>query len=102
MKQFTPQEVLDLPMPEGHESGAATIRQFFVAVADRVWNYGEEFSGKHPFGNANWHWDLYRVLVQAGVVEGFRDGLGGELLPSDIFVADRIVRDAIRALGDPR
>ena len=47
-----------------------TIRDYFYTLLTAVWNEGESFSGKRPFGNGGWEYDLYRPLVKAGFVRG--------------------------------
>jgi hypothetical protein len=41
-----------------------------------VWDEGESFSGKRPFGNSDWEYDLYVPLIQAGFIEGKLDADG--------------------------
>lgn len=101
MKQLAPQDVLDLRMPEGNDAGASTVRYYLIAIVEAVWSDGECFSGKRPFGNSNWRWDVYSVLLDADLIDGTRDE-GGGVEDVDVFAAERIVRAAIQALGDPR
>lgn len=61
--------VLDLPMQQ-NDAGAKTVRQYLVRLAREVWIKDECFSGKRPFGNSGWKWDLYLPLVKAGLIDG--------------------------------
>jgi hypothetical protein len=47
-----------------------TVREFLHRLLETLWNDGEGFSGKRPFGNSGWEYDLYRALVVAGKVKG--------------------------------
>lgn len=35
-----------------------------------LWSETEGFSGKRPFGNSGWEFDLYKPLVEAGAIKG--------------------------------
>jgi hypothetical protein len=47
-----------------------TIRDYLHAQLQTLWKEGESFSGKRPFGNSGWAWDLYLPLVMGGFVKG--------------------------------
>lgn len=61
--------VLDLPMGE-NDANAATVRGYLKALLTKLWEDGEGFSGKRPFGNSGWERDLHFPLVKAGRVAG--------------------------------
>lgn len=63
------QSVLDCPMQE-NDSGADTIRGYLKALLLTLWYEGEGFSGKRPFGNSGWEYDLALALVKGGFVKG--------------------------------
>jgi hypothetical protein len=85
----TPEAVLALPMDD-NDSGADTVRGYLIALAAGVWDEGEGFSGKRPFGNSGWHYDLYKVLGvkgwirctvdSDGYVEDIDEAAGNELI----------------------
>lgn len=54
-----------------------SIRDYFRSLLLAVWEEGEGFSGKRPFGNSGWEYDLYRPLIKAGFVSGKLDEDGG-------------------------
>jgi hypothetical protein len=56
-----------------NDSGANTIRGYLIALTREVWREGEGFSGKRPFGNSSWEWDVFRALVDAGYIAGTID-----------------------------
>ena len=90
-------EVLNLPM-QPNDAGAKTVREYLVALAMSVWVENEGFSGKRPFGNSGWAWDLMLPLVKAGLIEGSIDE-DGYLDDCDEDAGDALIRAAIAALG---
>ena len=93
--------ILDLPMQE-NDANAATIRDYLMALLLTLWNEADGFSGKRPFGNSDWEWDLYYPLIEAGIVAGkFESDDEGNKYISD--VDDRaawfIIENAIKSLG---
>jgi hypothetical protein len=100
MNEPTPQQILDIPM-EDNDSGADSIRGYLVALLTAVWEEGEGFSGKRPFGNSSWEYDLYIALANAGQVTLTLDEDGYvEEFPSDQRdIANQLIADAIQALG---
>lgn len=53
--------------------GETTIREYLHALLRTLWAEGEGFSGKRPFGNSGWDYDLYKPLVERGYVDGKLD-----------------------------
>lgn len=51
----------------------ASIREYLHALLTELWREGEGFSGKRPFGNSGWEYDLYKPLIVAGVIKGSLD-----------------------------
>ena len=47
-----------------------TVKDYLEALLRTLWNEQEGFSGKRPFGNSCWEYELYRALVEGGVIEG--------------------------------
>lgn len=69
-------QVLAAPMRQPNDAGAATVRDYLKALLAKVITEEEEFSGKRPFGNSGWVYDLERALVQAGLASGEISGDG--------------------------
>jgi hypothetical protein len=94
----TGQAILNLPM-EDNDSGSSTVRGYLLALLHNVWSEGEGFSGKRPFGNSSWEYDLFKPLVQAGFLEGTTDEWGNV---DDFDYADGtgLIHKAIDALGE--
>lgn len=59
--------VLATPM-QYNNANAATICEYLVALARAVWEE-DNASGKRPFGNSGWRYDIYAALGQAGLME---------------------------------
>jgi hypothetical protein len=91
------QEVFDCPMQE-NDSGATTIKGYLKALLTQLWAEGEGFSGKRPFGNSGWEYDLYKALLAAGLVEGRVDPLYNDIISIDTKHANKLIFDAIKAL----
>jgi len=88
--------VLNLPMQD-NESGAKTIRGYLKALLRGLWEDGEGFSGKRPFGNSGWEYDIYRALVKAKLVKGKLDS-DGCIETVDSKACDKIILAAIKDL----
>lgn len=50
-----------------------SLREYLHELLSCLWNEGEGFSGKRPFGNSGWDNDVYAFLVKAGSIEGDLD-----------------------------
>jgi hypothetical protein len=91
-------DVLAVPLqPNG--SGEDTIGGYLVALLREVWNHGSDFSGKRPFGNSGWHYDLYTGLIEAGMIAGRFDS-DGHIETCDGAAGTRLINKAIDALAD--
>jgi hypothetical protein len=95
----SPREVLALSM-EDNDSGADTIGGYLVALLAALWEEGEDFGGKRPFGNSGWQFDLYGVLVKAEIITGAIDEHGCPY-DADHRAGDAVIAAAIAALGQP-
>lgn len=91
-------EILALPMAD-NDSGADTVRGYLKTLLAALWDEGEGFSGKRPFGNSGWEYDLMKALVKAGAVTGtMSDDEYDELLDFDEDGARKAIASAIEAL----
>lgn len=89
-------DILGLPMG-GNDAGAATIRDYLKALLLTLLAEGEGFSGKRPFGNSGWEYELYLPLIKAGLVAGKLDE--NECIEDcDSAKAELIIRDAVNSL----
>ncbi|HEY8878251.1 MAG TPA: hypothetical protein VIN03_11845 [Roseateles sp.] len=68
------QAALDLKFAKKDaDSGAKSVREYLRELLSELWHEEECFSGKRPFGNSGWQWDVYRELVAANLVNGQLD-----------------------------
>jgi hypothetical protein len=66
-KTMTDQEILDKKY-HFNDAGANSLREYFKNLAYMVWQEEEGFSGKRPFGNSGWQYDVYKCLKEFGIV----------------------------------
>lgn len=88
-------EILELPMGP-NDADAPTVRGYFVKLLDELLTKGEGFSGKRPFGNSGWEYDLYLPLIQAGAIPGKIED--GEIVEVDEPAARMALGSAVNAL----
>ena len=74
-----------------NDAHAATIRDYMKALLRTIILETEEFSGKRPFGNSGWDWDMHAPLVTAGLVRG-------PFGKHDDAAAQKILLDAVKDL----
>lgn len=97
------QELLDTEIQD-NDSGASTIRCYLKALLFALWEEGEDFSGKRPFGNSCWDGDLAFALVRAKIIKGKiyteedGDDIDQYLEDYDSKALNTIIRKCIEAL----
>lgn len=69
-------EWLDIKFHCDDLDGEITIRQYLKQLLLTLWAEQEGFSGKRPFGNSGWDFDLYAPLIKAGAIKGVLDSDG--------------------------
>lgn len=77
-----------------NDARADTIRGYLKALLLTVWQEGEGFSGKRPFGNSGWEDEIYETLVSHEFVEGTVDD-DGNMLTVDEERANILVSELI-------
>jgi len=65
MNNETALKILDIQLPE-NDADAATVRDYLKELLSTVLIEEEEFSGKRPFGNSGWIYDLVDPIHEAG------------------------------------
>jgi hypothetical protein len=92
---MTSAEILALPM-DHNDAGATTIQAYLQALLVTLWQEEESFSGKRPFGNSDWQWDVYKALVKGGAVPGKVDD--DDLQELDEKLANEVMLEVIEAM----
>lgn len=83
---------------EDDDSGAASFKAYFKTLLIALWQQGEGFSGKRPFGNSDWQHNIYKHLVASGAVKGVIDD-EGHLQSFDKLRADSVIYKLIVSLA---
>ena len=96
MTKLEIQKILSISFFSDDLERNVTIKEYLKELLLVLWSQQEGFSGKRPFGNSGWSWDLYKALIENGVKCGSLDSDGYvEHVTDD---ADEIIRYCIRAL----
>lgn len=53
--------------------GETTVRGYLKALLLQLWEQGESFSGKRPFGDSGWHSELTNALMDSGLYAHWDD-----------------------------
>jgi len=53
--------ILSIEMVD-NDANADTIRDYLKVLLSTLWEEGESFSGKRPFGNSGWEYELLDTL----------------------------------------
>ena len=91
------QEIMKLPMGE-NDAKANTIGEYLIQLLATLWDEQDGFSGKRPFGNSGWEYDLYVPLVKANIISGDIDEEYGDILSLDEKAGHKIIADLIQSL----
>lgn len=95
---MTGEEVLSIKMKKkDNDAGAASIREYMQKLLTELFIEQESFSGKRPFGNSGWIFDIYRDMLRAGAINGKLDEEGC-VEACDSEKADELLMLAIKAL----
>lgn len=91
MPEVTPSQVLaaEIPGPD------VSVREYLRQLLTTLWEERDEFSGKRPFGNSGWEYDVYLGLVKAGLLEGKIDE-DGYLEDVDAKRGHQLIKGAIQ------
>ena len=89
--------LVDCPMQE-NDAGAETLADYFQALLLKIWEEGEGFSGKRPFGNSGWQYEVYYCLVKNGLVGGEIDRECEDLISVDKYAAEKFISEYLRSL----
>ena len=67
---MTPQELLDFKFYCNDLDRTLTVREYFVELLATLWREADGFSGKRPFGNSGWNFEIEGALVESGKIPG--------------------------------
>lgn len=70
---MTNKQILELKFESTDLGKEISIKDFFKELLTTLFKEGECFSGKRPFGNSGWDWDLKICLVKNGVIDGHNE-----------------------------
>ena len=90
---IVPSDYSKIPMQE-NDADAKTIGEYLLKLLLTLWDEKESFSGKRPFGNSSWEYEIYTALISSGVIMGSLDE-EGYVIDVDWEAADIIVREII-------
>ncbi len=74
-EKFDGEKILALKMSK-NDSGQTSVREYLLELLWKLWCEGESFSGKRPFGNSGWDYDLYKPLIKSKIITGRLDSYG--------------------------
>ena len=74
------------------------VRMYLCSLLTTLWDEQEGFSGKRPFGNSGWEYDLYEPLIRDGFIEGELDEDGRVWKIADERMAHAFINDLILAV----
>jgi hypothetical protein len=90
-------DILDTPM-DLNDAGATTIRAYLTALLVTLWQKDEGFSGKRPFGNSGWKYDVWQALIKSGHLPGTLDD-DGYVSEVDEDAGDALILAAIEQMA---
>ena len=69
--------LLNCPMnPKKNDAGVTTVKRYLKKLLVTLFEQGEGFSGKRPFGNSCWEYEVWAVWIKEGLMPGTLDGEG--------------------------
>jgi hypothetical protein len=89
--------ILDLTFECSDLDKTLTVRAYLKILLATLWTKAEGFSGKRPFGNGGWQFDIYKALLVAGLIDGKLDS-DGYVEEADLKAADRLILGAIERM----
>jgi len=76
----------------------STIRDYLHDLLKTLWIEGEGFSGKRPFGDSGWEYDIYYPLARDGFIDlgaASDDGCYDVYTESQLIKANRFILNMI-------
>lgn len=88
------EDVLNITFESKDLGETTTIRQYLLRLLTTLWDDEDSFSGKRPYGNSGWKYEIYYALAEEGYIEGERTEDGG-WDDMDIETADKLISEII-------
>lgn len=73
MKNKEIKDVLNIKF-NSNDLGEISIKGYLLSLLKELWVKKDRFSGKRPFGDGGWEYELYKVLVLNNVIKADIDG----------------------------
>lgn len=89
-------DVLKLKFYSNDLNKEVTVKEYLKELLSVLWNEKDGFSGKRPFGNSDWQYELYTCLVKNDVVKGKIDV--EYLIDFDYESAEAEIKNAIQKI----
>ena len=90
-----PNELLELALFSTDLDKTVSLREYLKELLSKVWEEGEGFSGKRPFGDSGWERQLEIDMIESGL-RPYRKDKYDELEYDGDFYS--LISDAINAL----
>ena len=94
---MTNKEILNIEFECMDLDRKMTIKDYLKKLLSELWIREEGFSGKRPFGNSGWQYDVYKPLIAKGLISGSLDE-EGYINECDDKKADSLILDLIKSL----
>ena len=94
-------DILDVTFDSGDLGKTVTVKEFLKELLITLWREDEGFSGKRPFGNSGWKYDMYHELIKRGIGKGTVEiDKDGDVVQSDIdeIETDKLIYQAIEKI----
>lgn len=75
-----------------------TIHDYLIELLKTLWGEQDEFSGKRPFGNGGWDYDLIGCLIANHIIEGKLDE-DGYVIEGDTKKGYALIQEYIESLS---
>lgn len=97
----THQDILKCPMQQPNDARVKTVGEYLAKLLSTLWREGEGFSGKRPFGNSSWEYEVYEALALAGFIriEFDEDGYIDYMSQEQEDLANELILRTIRMMG---
>jgi hypothetical protein len=74
-----------------------SIHDYLIELLKTLWEEQDEFSGKRPFGNSGWDYDLIGCLIANNIIEGKLDEYG-YVIEGDTHKGYALIKEYIESL----